>query len=170
MEYTRINTSKQELSILLKEENPVAICLQETMCKDERQSKINGYQTVHKKRNAGARAAGGVLIGINNEFTFQEIDITTTDNIEAIAAYIEPPVNLNLVNIYIPPDKKIDKKDLQEVIDQVNKPLIIMGDFNAHNQLWGATKTTTRGKIIEEILNDNNLNVMNDDEITYISN
>lgn len=165
-----LKTSKENLSVILKKINPAVICLQETMYKNNKQARINGYQIIHRKRNSGARAAGGVIIGLNNDFNFQKIIISATENIETIAVHVESPINMNIINIYIPPDKKIGKKDIQEVIDQVNKPLIIMGDLNAHNLMWGSTYSNAKGKIIEEITNENNLNVMNDEEITYISN
>lgn len=113
-----MNTSKQNLSILLKEENPVVISLQETMCNNKYEPKISGYQIIHKRRSTVTRAAGGVLIGINNDFSFQEIDITNSEKVEAIAVHIESPLNINIINMYIPPNKKIEKKDIQEVIDQ----------------------------------------------------
>lgn len=165
-----INTSRQDLAILIKEEEPAIICLQETMCKTEEQSKISGYNTIHKKRNYGTRAAGGVIVGINKNLHFQQIDITTSDDIEAIAIQVKSPININIINTYIPPDKKIEKAHIQDLLVQVPEPYILMGDFNAHNQIWGSDKTSQRGKIIEEIMEENNLTIINDEEITYISN
>ena len=50
-----------------------------------------------------------------------------------------------------------------------NHILILVGDFNCHNTLWGSPKTDTQGDILENFLNNNNLVCRNDGSITYIA-
>ena len=40
-------------------------------------------------------------------------------------------------------------------------------DFNAHNLLWGSEKMSTRGRLLEKILNRYNLLCLNEKEETY---
>ena len=42
-----------------------------------------------------------------------------------------------------------------------------MGDFNAHNPIWGGVLVDERGKIIEDIIDINNLFLFNDGSKTY---
>ena len=44
---------------------------------------------------------------------------------------------------------------------------MIMGDFNAHNPLWGSDKVTDKGKIIEDVPSNLNLCILNDGSNTF---
>ena len=43
-----------------------------------------------------------------------------------------------------------------------------MGDLNAHNPLWGSSHTNEKGKLIENLLADNNLCIFNNGANTYL--
>lgn len=58
-------------------------------------------------------------------------------------------------------------KDLDDLKKQLPKPFIILGDFNAHNLLWGSWSTDTRGKIIEQFLEDQELIILNTGSATH---
>ena len=45
---------------------------------------------------------------------------------------------------------------------------MIMGDFNAHNPLWGSDNVTDIGKIVEDALSNLNLCILNDGSNTYL--
>ena len=47
---------------------------------------------------------------------------------------------------------------------------MIMGDFNAHNPLWGSDKVTDKTKIVEDVLSNLNLNlcILNDGSNTNL--
>lgn len=55
------------------------------------------------------------------------------------------------------PQMKISDTELQNLIDQIPQPRLILGDFNAHNPLWGSTSQNPRGQTIENIITHNNL-------------
>ena len=48
------------------------------------------------------------------------------------------------------------EEDIRD-LEQLSAPMILLGDFNAHNPLWGSKKMSTRGRMIEKILNRYNL-------------
>lgn len=58
---------------------------------------------------------------------------------------------------------------MNNIIQQLPTPYIIGGDLNAHNCLWGSSRVDTRGKIIEEIILENNLILLNTGANTFIS-
>ena len=46
---------------------------------------------------------------------------------------------------------------------------MLVGDFNAHNPLWGDVQDTdARGKIIEKLLGETNICILNDGSPTYL--
>ena len=40
-----------------------------------------------------------------------------------------------------------------EILEQLPASMILLGDFNVHNPLWGSEKMSTRGRMIEKVLN-----------------
>ncbi len=48
-------------------------------------------------------------------------------------------------------------------------PFFIAGDFNAHNPLWGGTRTCPRGSILENIIDQQNLILLNSGNHTHFS-
>ena len=56
---------------------------------------------------------------------------------------------------------------LQDLINQLPATFILMGDFNAHNPIWGGTVVNERGKMIEDLVDINNRSIFNDGSKTY---
>ena len=71
--------------------------------------------------------------------------------------------SLTIVNYYNP-CKEISNEDLDLIIAEVqNKSkLLIVGDFNSHNSLWGSDKTNKNGRLIEDFVFRNDLVIRND--------
>ena len=47
--------------------------------------------------------------------------------------------------IYLSPtDQVTEEDDIRELLEQLPAPMILLGDFNAHNTLWGSEKMSTR--------------------------
>jgi len=42
--------------------------------------------------------------------------------------------------------------DIDDLLDQLPSPVLLLGDFNAHSSLWGGNKLDRKGKLIEDIL------------------
>ena len=141
------------------------ICLQESHLITDNPL-IKGYNCVNK--NSGFnRARGGVLTAVKNNIQFINIQINT--NIEAIAIKLNVPFELTICNIYISPSFTLTYKDVENLIRQLDKPFIIVGDINAHSDQWGSTSTDRRGKIFEKIIDDLDLNILNSGIPTHFS-
>ncbi|GFU89805.1 hypothetical protein TNCV_1204801, partial [Trichonephila clavipes] len=69
--------------------------------------------------------------------------------------------------LYLPPNTVIHQHDLNNLVDQLPAPFIILGDFNGHSTLWGSAKTNPRGRQIEQVLSDHCLCLLNHEEPTY---
>lgn len=97
-----LRTGRPELKILTSQRDLLVMCLQETMCSNEKQT-INGYKVYHRKRNSGNRSSGGVITAVKSEVDSQNIDIQT--DLEAVAVKVGSPVNMSVLNIYLPPGR-----------------------------------------------------------------
>jgi len=103
-------------------------------------------------------------VGLN----FNVLDVEEIPNIEIQGIEIKTITgHLKIFNSYITPSYKFKKETIQNIF-QLKRSLIV-GDFNAHNKLWGSSKTNERGKIIEEILADKNLVILNTGQATRIT-
>ena len=58
-------------------------------------------------------------------------------------------------------------KDLQNVINQLPSPFILMGYFNGHHTLWGCEDVNNRGQQLEDLILKNDLILLNDKSHTY---
>ena len=74
--------------------------------------------------------------------------------------------HFNLVNIYNL-GGKINRDKYNFLFTLRNA--IICGDFNSRNTIWGSDKTDLNGKIIQELMDDNDLYLLNDGSGTRIT-
>jgi len=51
-------------------------------------------------------------------------------------------------------NNKFTINELQQAIKKIfiDKRTVMVGDFNAHNKMWGRSQTNSRGNFVEEIL------------------
>ena len=75
---------------------------------------------------------------------------------------------ISICSIYIPPRSKIVEKDLDEIVNQLPTPFLLLGDFNGHNFIWGSDDVNDKGRIIENFINKNNLCLYNNKTPTYL--
>ena len=75
---------------------------------------------------------------------------------------------ISICSIYIPPRSKIVEKDLDEIVNQLPTPFLLLGDFNGHNFIWGSDDVNDKGRIIENFINKNNLCLYNNKTTTYL--
>ena len=73
-----------------------------------------------------------------------------------------------MCTIYILQCKEITETELNNLIEQLPRPFILMGDFNSHNEIWGSKKTDKKSKIIELLLNKHHLCICNNRSNTYL--
>ena len=159
---------RDNVQLLIKEFNPALICLQETNFKDAFCAKIGGYDSVFKNRTHTNFASGGVAIYIKKSIHQTKIHLNT--NLEAVALSFIAPNEICICNVYIPNRHDFNLADLKNLIDQLPKPFILVGDFNSHNQLWGSKSTDSRGKKIEKLLLENDdIILLNDDQPTHFN-
>jgi hypothetical protein len=98
--------------------------------------------------------------------TLESEDIPIVSDLEVTAALVKFVKHLCICTIYIPDSKIFTKHLLSDIICQLPKPFILLGDFNSHNVAWGCSHTDDRGKSVEEFLDDESLFLLNNNEPT----
>ena len=148
-----------ELCLLSQQYNPVAIFLQETHIADESKVSFKGYSLYNKLDHSHERASGGSSVFVRNDVMHSPVKLTT--NLQAVAVKITLSFVFTLCSIYAPPNKCIDIKDLEHLFSQIQGPVMVLGDFNAHNPLWGSEYQTPKGKVIETFISQDELCLFN---------
>ena len=161
----------EELKILINyHKDPACICLQET---------FHGMTLLHLPRgytlecadpviahNPGVRQARGVMTLINTAYAYYKINIVT--DLEAVAIRINISKPITICNIYITPEERLNRQQLNNLISQLPRPYIIVGDFNARSPVWGDTLVNAHGGVVEDILHTTNVCILNTGAHTHL--
>ena len=161
-------SNKNELDLLIHENNPYLICLQETLTSDKAKLNIKHFTTYSKLATLDAQGKphGGVGVLVKSHLPQSEVNLNTT--LQAVACKVTLHKTMTVCSLYIPPNERIKSEDLDSLINQLPSPMIIAGDFNAHNTMWGDRKNDPRGRLIEKFMTDHNLCLYNTGSFTYL--
>ncbi|GFY12846.1 putative RNA-directed DNA polymerase from transposon X-element [Trichonephila clavipes] len=118
-----------------------------------------------------AERHGGIICVWRRMF-FTSLDVPSSafpllTSLQAVAVRIHSTSLITVCCLYLPPNAIINQQDLNNLVDQLHAPLVILGDFNGHSTLWGSVKTNPRGRQIEQVLSDHCLCLLNNNEPTY---
>ena len=164
-----LRARQPELLVLMKELDPSCLCLQELKLSNNTQISVgNLYKTYMKlpdTDNNEEMPKGGSLIAVKTSISHHHIQLNST--LQAVAISFTHGKLKSLCSIYIPPNDRITDDQLQELIDQLPKPTLIMGDFNTHNPLWYDHRIDQRGEKIQNLIEKEDLMVLNEDYPTY---
>ena len=138
------------------------ICLQETLLRNVRSDfNIPGYKTI--RRDRPDRAGGGLVTLVKDTLNFTELD--SSQDIECIYIRVKSKCGyINVANVYLPPNSNFNKDNLSPFFQPKT---VVVGDFNAKSKLWGCVYSDNRGRIIEDLLDENNFCCINDGQPTY---
>ena len=161
-----VKANFEELNFLINEKKPVAVSLQETFLKDSDKFNVKYHSCNFKNCNDNDKASGGVGVLVNNTVPHHLVKLDTS--LQAIALNISLNKTITLCSIYLPPCLSINVRKLDQLIDQLPKPLISSGDFNSHHTLWGCIDTNDKGRTIEEFITKQDLVLLNHESSTYL--
>ncbi|GFU11822.1 putative RNA-directed DNA polymerase from transposon X-element [Trichonephila clavipes] len=113
----------------------------------------------------GPSVSGGVCIFTSLDFPSSALPLHTS--LQAVAVRIHSTSLITVCCLYLPPNTAIHQHDLNNLINQLPAPFVILGDFNGHSTLWDSAKTNPRGRQIEQVLSDHCLCLLNHEEPTY---
>ena len=157
-----------EIQILIQNLQPIVFCLQETKISANSTISLRQYTHFLKTQNTNdTHPQGGVSIFVKKNIPHSQIKLDTP--LQAVAATVSCHRPITVCSIYIPPHLHFSDGDLDHLLLQLPRPVLIMGDFNAHSPVWGDDKLDARGRSMELFLTNNNLCVLNSkNSHTYI--
>ena len=158
----------EEIKSLLIDYNPVAVCLQETFLKDTDTINFKGFDmySVFSTSTRDGRAIGGTSLLVRRGIPHSHIQLSS--NIQAVAVRLSLHKCITVCSVYFPPSQDIDRRDLDALFAQLPSPTLLLGDFNAHSDLWGCHDTNTNGITVEDFIARHGLCVFNDKSSTYL--
>lgn len=151
-----INSKKIDIYHLINLYKPVIIAIQETWLKPGYNFKVSQYLCVREDRTDGY---AGVALLVHNTIPFDHIPIANHSiDFSIIAVSIN---KICFVSVYIPHPTSSIFDEIEVIISQLPKPVLILGDFNAQHQAWGSTNSSYYGARILDILDSNNFCILN---------
>ena len=128
---------------------------------------IENYYPFNYIHDTKCRAFRGASVLILNYISHSKMNIQT--NIQAVAIEATLHKTIDICSVYTSPNDNINESELKELVDQLPKPFILLGDFNGHNTLWSCKDTNKKGKTLEKIINENGVYLFNRGIRTYIN-
>ncbi len=127
--------NKHELDLLIAKFHPSVICLQETfMSRDITLRNFTSYDILANV-DRDNRPHGGVSLLIKDNTPQSQVTLHTA--LKAVAARVTLHRTITICSVYLPPSQPIKLDELNHLYQQLPSPAILLGDFNAHNILWG---------------------------------
>ena len=111
--------------------NPATICLQETFLKENNNLKTLNYEQYHYIHNTGHQTNRGTSILVRNDIPQSQFLIKS--KLQAVVTQVTLHKTITICSIYIPSHEQINENKLKNLIKQLTKPFILLGDFNSHN-------------------------------------
>lgn len=161
-----VRARHQDISLLIKEQDPSCLCLQELKLPNNTQYKIGKhYNTYLKLPHDNDIPKGGTLIAIKETISHYLIQLNT--DLQAVAVSFASGRLKSLCSVYLPPNEQITEEQMAELLDQLPRPTLIVGDLNAHNPLWYDQRLDRRGEQIQRLMDADGLVALNEDYPTY---
>ncbi|GFO12518.1 RNA-directed DNA polymerase from mobile element jockey [Plakobranchus ocellatus] len=157
-----LRSNFEELKLLLNRSQSAVVALQECRL-GEGQVAPRGYTLLLPQ---GGSPRGEAALLIRNGTRFSEIDLKT--GLHAAAATISLEKTLTVCSLYLPPNSPVSKLSLAGLFEQLPKPFLVLGDFNAYSPAWGDSRRDGRGRMLEEFTAENDLIILNSGEQTFV--
>ena len=151
----------EPLKILIKDKCPISIALQETML-GQKILCPRDYLFYHSEYEEERGYHGGSALLIRRDVPHTKISVQT--ELQAVAVQIFSKRKYTLCSIYIPPSDRINNNlsnKLHDLIRQLPRPFVLMGDFNGRHPMWGDYTSNSRGNVIFPFIEDQELTILN---------
>ena len=155
---------KDEFSIFLNSHDIDVALISEVKLSEDIDFTINNY-TIYRKQTG---KYGGVAILIKSRLPHSYKEIFNFKFIEIIT--IELYINNEAVvigSVYHPPSQGTDIKEYEELFN-TDGSYIYAGDFNARHKSWNCSKTSVRGEILKQAVDEFDAVVLAPDEPTFL--
>ena len=101
---------------------------------------------------------------INKNTNFKKLQLNT--NLQAVAAKVWLNKWYTVCSLYLP-HINVSEAEIVNLIDQLPKPFLLLGDMNARHSLWGEPIDNEKGKLFERLLSHQDISLLNSDNPTH---
>ena len=161
----------QELEMFLHKNNIKIAALQETKLSSRSRLKFPHFTVVRLDRT---NHGGGLALLIHESIQFSTVDLPQRPvediDTEVQAIHIPSPEGgFTIVNVYVPPSSSCPANFhplLSDILDI--KDGLILGDFNAHDELWFSSLSDDRGATLADEIEMSEYGVLNANTSTRV--
>ena len=157
----------QDLKILLQQSIPACVCLQETLIRNTANPPARyNIETPTPARQGGHERGEAILV--HKRVAYTRVHLQT--NLQATAVRVHLKRYYTICSLYLP-HEPIRKADFVNLLRQLQPPFLLLGDMNAKSATWGerALDPYGHGRIIDELLIEENIALLNDSIPTHYS-
>lgn len=119
--------------------------------------RISGYACLRDDRSDGK---AGTAVFISRNYKFTQITLPPQNDLFNIVAV--RVMDITFISLYIPIPSSAILSNISAILSSILKPVIILGDFNLHNTIWGSHNSESLSFRLLDILDDFNLCILND--------
>ena len=119
-----------ELSLLISEYNLSVFCFQETFLKPDDNISLKGFNVYNYVHTDCLRPSSGASIFVKSSFPQRKIDLQT--ELQATAISVTLDREITICSVYISPSFSLNSQHLDNLLQQLPSPYILLGDFNGH--------------------------------------
>ena len=119
----------EEVRFLMNRHQPSYICLHELMLEKNKYNLGREYKFYATTPQVGE--------AIKKEITHKRLNVRTTIQVVALEVYLIGKEKKTVCSIYLPPTDQVTEEHKRDLLEQLPAPMILLGDFNTHNPLWG---------------------------------
>ena len=160
-------TKFSELKSLLRLHAPLCVCLQETLLNpDNPHFPPSQYSIQCNTRTRHDGHERGVAVLIHKRISYRHIPLNTSLQAVAVVLHLERPYTV--CSLYLP-HVAVTYASLEQLIQQLPEPFLLLGDMNAHSPLWGPrdSQTDARGQLFTTLLHNYPISLLNDCSPTH---
>jgi len=154
-----------ELINILRTYTPQCVCLQETLLGDRVPRPPQHYHIRCCSPSADPIPGTGLVILTHKSQSC--IDVPLRTPLQALACRVGSGRMVTVCNVYISPNEVIQSHVLEQLIQQLPPPYLLLGDFNAKHPLWGGLTENPSGRSVDQFITNNDVVVMNSGESTH---
>ena len=150
--------------MIIYDHSPVAVCLQETMLNANTPCPRE-YMKYRTPFNPDIGSHGGCLLYVRCDVP--QIPINLNTPLQAIATQIVLNRKYTVCSIYLPPNDPVSYDEIINLVNQLPKPFLLLGDFNSRHPMWGDIVANSKGNLISSIIENEDISFLNTGEATH---
>jgi hypothetical protein len=158
---------KEEIILFLKEQHIDILLNSETHFTAEKYIKIPNYRVYHTNHPDGT-AHGSTAILIKHTIDDYQLQKYEENHLQATSIKVGTlPYELTISVVYCAPRHNIKKEQFEHFFCTLGLRFLAGGDYNSKNVLWGTRLTTTKGKELANLMQDNDYSYISSGKPTY---